>query len=103
MRLSLPVCSNGLLHLRFSPCMVPDVIPNMFRYQVEQVCVVHLGFQRKPASGYSPLSSSPCQTSGLKLVALCSLSTSNTSREEMENYAGLAHSSWCQHFSSSYH
>lgn len=39
MCLSLPVCSNGLLHLRFSPCMVPDVIPNMFRYQVEQVCV----------------------------------------------------------------
>lgn len=91
----------------FSSCMVPDVlpdvIPNMFTYQVEQVSVVHFEFQRKPASGYSHLSTSPCQTSGLKLVALNSLHVSNTSREGMENSASLAHSSWCQHFSSSCH
>lgn len=57
------------------PDVLPDVIPNMFRYQVEQVSVVHFGFQRKPASGYSHLSTSPCQTSGLKLVALNSSPT----------------------------
>ena len=87
-----------------------DVISSIYGYQVEQVSVVRsslvFGFQRKPVSRGSPLSLSPCQASvlgveaRLELVALYSLSMSNTSREETKKSANLAYSSWCQCFSS---